>query len=137
MRQFIRHPLDIPIEVRHEPENDYEMQTTQNVSYGGLSFYSDKPIELGSFISLRITYLEPAFEATEAQVVWCQKSGDKYIIGVEFPDPKDAFRVRIIEQICQIEHYKKEIELNEGRTLTTEEAAQEWINRYAASFPNP
>jgi hypothetical protein len=137
MRQYIRHPLDIPIEVRYDPDNDFELQTTQNVSYGGLSFHSEKPIELGSIISLRIIYLEPAFEVTEAQVVWCQKSGNKYIIGVEFPDPEDAFRVRIVEQIYQIENYKKEIEFKDGRKLTTEEAAKEWIGRYAASFPDP
>jgi Tfp pilus assembly protein PilZ len=137
MRQYIRHLLDIPIEVRYDPDNDFELQTTQNVSYGGLLFHSEKPIELGSIISLRILYLEPAFEVTEAQVAWCQKSGSKYLIGVEFPDPEDAFRVRIVEQLCQIESYKKEIELKESRRLTTEEAAKEWISRYAASFPNP
>ena len=137
MRQFIRHPLDIPIEVRYNPEHDFEFQTTQNVSYGGLSFCSNKPIELGEFISLRISCLQPVFEVGEAQVVWCHKSGERYVIGVEFHDPDDAFRVRIVEQICQIEHYKKEVELNEGRKLTTEEAAKEWISRYASSFPNP
>jgi len=41
MRQFIRHSLDITIEVRYDVDNDFELQTTQNVSYGGLSFYSE------------------------------------------------------------------------------------------------
>jgi len=45
------------------------------------------------------------------------------------------FRLRMIEQICQIEHYRKEVKLVEGRDLSAEEAASEWISRYASDFP--
>jgi hypothetical protein len=41
----------------------------------------------------------------------------------------------MIEQICHIEHYRKEVKLAEGRELSSEEAADEWIKRYAGDFP--
>ena len=41
----------------------------------------------------------------------------------------------MIEQICHIEHYRHEIEQVEGRKLNSEEAAREWIQRYASEFP--
>jgi hypothetical protein len=53
---------------------------------------------------------------------------------VEFIESKDAFRIRMVEQICHIEHYKNEIREKEGRLLNGREAALEWINKYAGSF---
>ena len=35
-------------------------------------------------------------------------------IGIEFEKSRDVFRLRMIEQICHIEHYRKEILLQEG-----------------------
>jgi hypothetical protein len=34
-----------------------------------------------------------------------------------------------------IEHYRKEVERLEGRALTSQEAAGEWISKYAGDFP--
>ena len=41
----------------------------------------------------------------------------------------------MIEQICHIEHYRKEVERLEGRALSAHEAAGEWISKYAGDFP--
>ncbi|MDY6992513.1 MAG: hypothetical protein SVR94_07890 [Pseudomonadota bacterium] len=46
----------------------------------------------------------------------------------------DAFRSRMLEQVCQIEKYRQSLE-QQGRTISIEEAAMEWISRYAAEFP--
>lgn len=43
--------------------------------------------------------------------------------------------MRMIEQICHIEHYRKEVERQEGRRLSSQDAADEWISRYAGDFP--
>ena len=137
MRQFIRHPSDVPIQVRADSAGSYIGQHTHDVSFGGLSFSSDTPIEPESFISFRIPYLRPAFEVSAARVAWCRQEGDQYTVGVQFPDSAEAFRVRMVEQLLHIEGYRREIELQEGRRLTTEEAAGEWISRHASSFPNP
>ena len=41
----------------------------------------------------------------------------------------------MVEQVCYIESYKKVVYETEGRQLTTEEAAMEWIRKYASQFP--
>ena len=43
--------------------------------------------------------------------------------------------MRMVEQVCHIEHWKKEIREKEGRELTGEQAAMEWIKKYAKDFP--
>jgi hypothetical protein len=54
---------------------------------------------------------------------------------VQFTAPTDSFKVRMLEQICHIEVYKKELRKKQGRRVTGEQAAIEWINKYAEKFP--
>ena len=137
MRQFIRHPSEIPIEIQCAPESSYVPRPTQNVGYGGLAFLSDTAIELGTIIGLRMPHLRPAFELPEARVAWCHQEGSGFAVGVQFLEAAQAFEVRMVEQVCHIETYRRDVEQHEGRQLTAEEAAEEWISRHAASFPNP
>ena len=45
------------------------------------------------------------------------------------------FRARMVEQVCHIEQYKHQVLKKEGRKLSGEEAALEWIQKYAPQFP--
>ena len=78
--------------------------------------------------------MQPPFEA-KARVVWTREDEDGHCIGVQFLDADDAFRARRVEQVCSIENYRRQVEAREGRTLTRDEAAQEWITKYAGRFP--
>ena len=62
---------------------------------------------------------------------------DAIDLGVEFLDRRDAFRARMVEQVCHIENYRKTVYHTEGRVLAGKEAALEWIGKYAAHFPDP
>lgn len=135
MRSFIRHPSDIPIEYQmddngsgagHEQLND--------IGHGGLSFSSSKELAVGAPITIRISHLQPAFEV-EGRVAWCRREGSGFAIGVSFLQAGDRFRVRMVEQICHIEHYKSEVLETEGRVISGEQAACEWIDRFADGFP--
>jgi hypothetical protein len=137
MREFIRHPADVPIQIQGAPNAGFEGRSTHDVSFGGLAFSSVTAIEPETLITLRLPYLQPVFEVAAARVVWCRKEGSQYVVGVQFSDSEEAFRVRMVEQLLHIETYRREIEQREGRQLTTEEAARDWIGRYASSFPNP
>jgi len=132
-RIFIRHPSDIPLEV--EPGNVVlrKEELLSNVSVGGLTFVSNVPFEKNSTVKITIRAVRPAFEAS-GRIVWCSDSSGRFEIGVEFIETKDAFRIRMVEQICHIEHYKNEMRAKEGRSLSGREAALEWINKYADSF---
>ena len=136
MRQFIRHPVNIPIEVcviGHIPME--ETTHASDLGTGGLVFRSQKNIEPGTFVNIKIPYFQPAFE-TEAKIVWCRKHHHGAELGVEFLNVDDAFKARMVEQACQIENYKHSVRRKEGRDLTTQEAAAEWIGKYAAKFQN-
>jgi len=38
--------------------------------------------------------------------------------------------------VCHIEDYRQSVSRIEGRQLSAEEAATEWIDRYARDFPS-
>ena len=138
IRKYIRHPSDVPIQVSldlvADDSADSEDTTLTNVSLGGLSFISNQPLKVGQNASLCIPILQQD-NYLGGTVVWCEKSNAGYEIGIEFEGSKDVFRLRMIEQICHIEHYRKEVKLVEGRELSSEQAAKEWITRYADGFP--
>ena len=76
-----------------------------------------------------------------ALIVWhvlrgrARRDGAGYEVGVSFLDPEDVFRARMVAQVCFIEDYRRSIARAEGRELSSEEAAGEWIAKYAHKFP--
>ena len=138
IRKFIRHPADVPIQVSLDwvdDENDETVdQTITNVSLGGLAFHSAKSLEVLQRVRISIPVLQQENHLV-GNVVWCEKSDVGFEIGIEFEHSRDVFRLRMIEQICHIEHYRKEVEHQEGRKLSSQEAAKEWISKYAGDFP--
>jgi c-di-GMP-binding flagellar brake protein YcgR len=133
-REFIRHTAGVPIEVRAVTGDERRQLESVNVSEGGISFVSDVDYPLGTVIEVRIPEVDPPFEAN-ARVVWTSPEEGRYCIGVAFLDANDAFRARMVEQVCSIERYRREVEATEGRVLTPADAAAEWISRYAGRFP--
>lgn len=134
-REFLRHTAGVPIAVRAVAGRAPLSTEAVNVSVGGLAFVSDEALEPGTVIELRIDEVDPPFEA-HAQVMWILPEGERFCVGVKFLDAADAFRVRMVEQVCSIERYRREVREAEGRELTREDAATEWIGRFAGRFPD-
>lgn len=134
-REYIRHPIDIPIHVAPQGKQDGVGVRLNNVSVGGLAFRTDHFIDAGNLIVILIDVVKPTFEV-EALVQWCHQAESDYEIGVKFADTEDAFRMRMVEQVCHIEHYRQQVWREEKRHLTGEQAATEWIEKYAHQFPN-
>ena len=133
-RRFIRHPADIPIEFSATDGEPVSRAHARDVSFGGLAFQTDHCPGKGTIIHLRIPTVSPSFE-TRGVVVWCQRLGERYEVGVRFLDSSEAFKARMVEQICHIEQYKRDVLQREGRKLSGGAAAREWIEKYAANFP--
>lgn len=133
-RQFIRHPTGMPIQFRLEGDIPPLREQLRNVSEGGLCFCAHVALEAGHLIHLSIPAADRVFEA-DGVVTWCQEAECGYEIGVRFSQANDLYGVRMVEQLCYIEEYRQEIERDEGRVLSSEEAASEWISRFAADFP--
>ena len=134
MREYIRHPSDIPIEYELESVVAHQKDYLNNISQGGLSFKCHHYLQEGAVIHIRIPLVHPIFQ-TDGIVVWCHDMNSHYDVGIKFLDSINTYRIRMVEQICHIEHYKKEVLEHEGRTLSGEEAALEWIRKYAPDFP--
>ena len=81
-------------------------------------------------ININIPNLEHPF-VENCTVSWCNKADDHYEVGVFFDSFQTVFRMRMIEQLCYIEDYRKQILNNEERQITPEEASQEWIEKVA------
>lgn len=134
MRSYIRHPSDIPLEYKLQSVGAGATLNLNNVSYGGVSFNSDNAIKEGSIIELKILFVQPEF-VSKCQVTWCQMEEEHFVIGAMFLEQNDVYKARMVEQICHIEHYKNEVKRCEGRVMSGEQAANEWISKFASKFP--
>jgi hypothetical protein len=135
-RGFIRHPTDIPIRWSLGDIVPPGGEHLRNISEGGLAFDSHHDIPVGASIDIHIPVGRPEV-SVKGEVVWCRPTDDGcFEIGVRFIDAGQRFKMRMVEQVCHIEQYKKELFENEGRSLTSEQAAMEWIKRFAKEFPS-
>lgn len=132
-RQFIRHPSSIPVEVTRSSRT-FGDSTMKDIGYGGLSFNTSHPIKEGTVIRIAIPAIDQDFSIS-AHVVWNKLTDNGYLTGVEFASRNDFFKLRMIEQVCQAEQYRIQVWRREGRELSSEEAAMEWIEKYADRFP--
>lgn len=131
-RTFIRHPVDMPIDV--EPlEGGCYREGLRNLSLGGVAFSAREPWTRQTRVRITITCCDPPATVV-GQVAWCEPAGDHYEVGVSFLNPADAYRMRLIEQACHIQQYRLDQVVQHGRYLTLDEAAQEWIQQYAPYF---
>ena len=134
MRKFIRHPSDIPLEYTIEEARIHKKNFLKNVSESGLCFRTIDPLYKGVFINVTIPIIAPPFKAL-GLVVWSRRLHDVYDVGVRFENSVGDFTLRMVEQLCHIEQYKIEVLKKEGRTLSGQEAAKEWIEQNADEFP--
>jgi len=135
MRRFVRHPSDIPISVSVSAQSsEYCTAAMTDVSQGGMACKVNHDIAIGSLVDVDITSVSPEYHG-KGKVIWCKKSQPLYEVGIHFVNTQEAYKSRMVQQVCQIEHYKKSVYKQEGRLLNSEQAATEWIAKYAESFP--
>ena len=133
---YIRHPSDIPAQISLCPGMPISTNTASHSGQIGISLSTDAFYAIGTALEIKITINDPPFKAA-GHVAWCIPGKDnRFRTGLVFDDPATAYAVRMIEQICHIEQYRHEIEKVEGRHLTQEAAALEWVLRFAKDFPS-
>lgn len=134
-RQYIRHPAEIPLEVSPHGARDQLNLQLNNVSVGGLSFDSPTEFSEGSLVRIKISTIKPIFWVNGV-VQWCEALPEHFEVGVRFLDEGDAFRVRMVEQVCHIEQYRHHALHKEGRRISKNKASVEWIEKHGAKFPH-
>ena len=133
-RRYIRHPSRMPIRFDLQGDVDHRDEHLRNVSEGGVCFATEVALDPGQSIRLTIPLLGQSHEI-DGMVAWCRRTPGSYEVGVRFRSPEDRFSARMVEQLCYIEDYRQQVAREEGRRLTSEEAAKEWIERFAEHFP--
>jgi hypothetical protein len=132
VRVYVRHPSEFPVELRREGE-DAARERLRDVSTGGLCCRSSSELQPGERVRIHIPVGMPGLEL-EGRVAWCRSDGQGYLVGIAFTSEVEAFRARMVEQVCHIERYHRQL-LAEGRQATEEEAGAEWIAKFAQHFP--
>lgn len=136
MRAYIRHPSGTPIEIHPDKFPEDSPERLNNISHGGLSFRSQAAILPGTLVRLTV-HIPQGKKEVRARVAWCRELAEGYDMGVEFLNAADSYTVRMVEQICHIEQYRRKVKERQGRELDSTEAAREWIMHNAGDFPNP
>ncbi|SDK84034.1 PilZ domain-containing protein [Pseudomonas delhiensis] len=134
MRQFLRHPCDLPVELVVRRQLFLPRQRLYNISLGGVACNAPRGFRRGTAVELRIPLLGDAARYPGV-VAWSRKLVDDYLVGVAFLDEDTLFRARMVEQVCQIEHYRRQRERESGQAQPLEDTALEWITCNAADFP--
>jgi len=131
-RQFVRHPSSIPIEVRLLA-GGRAPACASDIGLGGLAFEYHWPISLGVELGFIVPRLAAHIELC-GRVVRCERKGEVWVIGIAFEGRGEVFRMRMVQQICLIEEYRRR-ECAVGRDISSDKAAAEWVARHANRFP--
>jgi len=132
----MRHPSSMPIEFRRLGDGQRHRNALHDISCAGLSFRSQEPFDEGEIVEVRLAILGHEVRAT-GRVAWCNALDvGAWRVGLLLSDGQTGHAVRMIEQLCHIELYR-ERQRKQGRELSSEEAAREWIERFASDFPSP
>ena len=142
LQGFIYHPTGYPLECRRlwfKDKNDTYLDEEGGPGSIGLCFVSDRYIKPGTMLEISITLRnEPHKEPHKfcGKVVLIKSQGEHYEIGLWLANKADSARIRIVEQICHIEAYLQHKRYREGPFISRERATEEWISRFASTFPS-
>lgn len=134
-QNFIHHPNEVPIKIVVR-DKQLPLSCVGQSSSTGVYIHTPTRYDISSCVEVEINVQSPAFFARGCV---CSSEplseGIGYETGIVFDCPDTAFAVRMIEQICHIEQYRQQVCKEEGRELSIDNAAVEWITQHAASFP--
>lgn len=127
-------PIQVTLDRVDDDASSLPREKLNNVSSGGLAFLSTEALSIGKTVKVRFPLLDQQHCLT-GKVIWSKPNDQGFETGLQFEDPNELFCLRMIEQICHIEDYRSQLRQQQGRQLSSEEAATEWISLYAAQFP--
>jgi hypothetical protein len=132
---YIQHPKEIPVTLltaTAKEETKIVKETQKESKDAGICFWTAEKPEIDTQVVLGIDLYNNHFIGRGC-VVRVQAENDGCWVCVKI-SPEDTFTIRMAEQLCQIEHYRLDNKQYFDRNMTSDEAAQEWITKYAALF---
>ncbi|OGX06158.1 MAG: hypothetical protein A3G87_02135 [Omnitrophica bacterium RIFCSPLOWO2_12_FULL_50_11] len=139
-----RHFIELPIHYRKIlPEKGaegvstsvQERSRTKNLSDGGLLFLAPKSYRPGTQFELSFPVKGKVF-SLKASVVHSllDPATGFYETGMCFSNPSELFKIRMAEQLYQIDKFRKKLSEVKGYAVSEEEAAKRWIEEHSAEF---
>ncbi|MCV6591265.1 MAG: hypothetical protein OIF57_19930 [Marinobacterium sp.] len=129
---FIQHPNQIALELI--PLDSNAAANLQPPALG-LLCSSPTPYDRGQQLQLNFPDCDLHSPPITGTVLDCQPLTDSYQLALLFHTSDCAMRLRMVEQQLQIRLYQTHIAQTQGRQLSDNAAALEWIEHHAASFP--
>ncbi|MEL0636639.1 MULTISPECIES: energy transducer TonB [Marinomonas] len=131
--EFVAHPKELPLEITLIEDQAFPTLMEERDGFVGITYLAAQHLERGRSVRITLQEIDPNFCVTGRVVSCCNEVGE-YRIAIEFPIKDECYCVRMVEQLSQIEHYRRQAK-TQGRRLNYNEAAAEWIQKFAASFP--
>lgn len=128
---YIHHPDEFAIELNLREHNQDNTSVQPALK---LICHSPQHFSSGAAVSIQ---LPDACEDMEVHGVvdWCTDNQEGYELGIKFSNRDAMMRIRMLEQICYIKRYRDSVLTYEGRDLSDQDAALEWIAKYSRLFP--
>ena len=100
-----------------------------------LCFFCEHSLTPKTSIEVDIPIREKFFHI-RARVVYSREDTQTslYKTGVTFEDTDSLFKAKLAEEILAIEKFREKLVRLEGREVTEEEAASQWISKHAKKF---
>jgi hypothetical protein len=135
VQSFIHHPSEVPIKIAVS-DNQFPLPCIDEPCSTGVYIHTSTRYAMNSCVEVEINVQAPAFFA-KGYVCSSEPliDGIGFQTGIVFDCPDTAFAVRMIEQVCHIEQYRQQVCKKEGRELSIDSAAIEWITQHASKFP--
>ncbi len=131
---FINHPERFPLQYRRLRFWEKAKIEKRELSNIGLTFFSEQYQKPGSLLEITIPTRKES-HIFLGRVVAVKESDNGFEIGTWLVNAEDAPKLRIVEQICHIELYLNDKKYKDGPFLSPEKLTEEWISRFASSFP--
>ncbi|MGH1430710.1 MAG: PilZ domain-containing protein [Neptuniibacter sp.] len=131
-QRVIHHPEEFSIELQQKKTPYPISDKFLNLK---LVCHSSTPFSSGESVAIHLPTVSNN-EEVMGVVEWCNSAQRGFELGIKFSDPNELMRLRMLEQICFIKRYRNHVLHIEGRDLSDQDAALEWIAKYARLFPN-
>lgn len=102
-----------------------------------LACNSNSPYQQGQCLQISYPSLDDNQQTIHGYIQSCQPAQEcphTYQLVISFYDTDNLMQMRMLEQQSCIQLYQRELS-HQGRPLNIQQAALEWIERYAAQFP--
>ena len=134
-RQFVRHPIEVKVEIHQTGSSSFRSARTQDLSFGGICITHKKAYSIGQVVRVSIPVSRKVFRI-KGRISYCytESSWQAYKIGIAFLHPSSMFILKMAQEIVFIQRYQKEVQRQLGRPISENEAAEQWIRKNAREF---